>query len=132
MGTREILATMRKFTDGHAGYWHAHGVSAGLRLSRAYGRRRYIVELHDSMRSAGPIMIDVTEREFYIRPAARGNNRPEDPIYDRLRQDAAETRLFDVLMEQLAADGYTPMPWSETPETLAAWRDARTTADHYA
>src|SRR5690625_110553 len=59
--TREILGIMRSASGPNVN---------GVRLSRAYGRRRYFLSVGDNQTYVGHVaMYDATKRELWTRPA---------------------------------------------------------------
>lgn len=122
--TRRLTDGMRAIIAGYAGTFSRAGLTVGVTLDRFHGRRVYRLNYWGPFRAGTRIMVDVTSRELWIRPVARAT-RQSDPLDVLAVTLAAETLHLDALMADALAAGYRLNQFSETPESLAAWRAER-------
>lgn len=130
--TRRITNEMREielFLNGRARYYANNADVPGRDSwweARPYNKTHGVYALeHQSQTRAGcPVVIYPERGEYWIRPARRGDGSLH--LVDKsLREMAAETRYIDVLLNILYRDGWTPMPGSETLDSLLEWRGSR-------
>ena len=123
--TRILTNTLRDMVAGSRGSFHRVELLAHVERRQFSGRRVYMLSYGNATRSGFVIGVDVTSRELFIRPAQRATDRPEDSLSPLFTTWAAETLYLDTLMRDALAQGYTLAQWSETPESLAQWREMR-------
>lgn len=122
--TRRLTDAMRAIATGYAGTFARANLTVGVTLDRSRNRRVYRLDYWNTVRAGMRVSVDVTARELWIRPVSRAT-RHDDPLDGLTVTLAAETRHIDALMADALAAGFTLNQFSETPETLAAWRANR-------
>lgn len=122
--TRAVTDIMRAIVREYRGSFARARLHPSVEMRRYYGRRTYMLSYYGLTRAGHLMRYDATRRILWIRPADRATRT--DDVIDRIaRTTAAETLLVDALLDLVDAGEITLEPFSETRDSLTAWRAAR-------
>lgn len=115
---RVLAATLNAYAPERAAFF--------IELSRAYGRRRYMLsytvrdERGYCVQIGTLVLLDLTAPEVYVRPLKRTSETPKATIPALYRRVAIQGMLWPLLAA--CEDAGIPLQrYSETPDGLAEW-----------
>lgn len=100
---RALIAAMRRMAAA-ADAATSDAYVFSVDLSRAYGRRRYMLSYRCfvgglCMRAGSLILLDVTEPDAWVRPLVRPTDRPGDPVLGAWHALGSSDAVVDFLVE---------------------------------